>query len=927
MPGYRSRVYALAAIALVAFSPNARGAVSAAVHDVQTHHFDNGLTLHIASGRPDPAAPLAAVQAWVGVGSADEAAHEAGIAHLVEHMLFKGSAGYGPGELVRAIEHGGGAINAWTAFDHTVYHAVLGADHIDVAIHALGDALTEPLVDPGELAREREVILEEIRQGSDDPVRSVAQNLFATAFVAHPYRRPVIGTAETVQRITERDLVEFFRRYYVADNLTLVVCGDVDPERVQRSVGRRFRAMPSGRPARQVAAEPAQTQTRVSYSSREVSEAHLAIGFHVPAARHPDVAALDVAAILLGQSESARLPRALRDRDPRVTSAYAHVHALRDPGLLVLSATARPSAARDSLAALVDHSAALADDLDPIELDKARIAVETAVVRQLETAQGRARSLGWHATVTGDPQFSHVYLDRIRAVRRHDVARAVRRYLRPGNASVAAILPTGGRGVPSRAAWAKQAETRVRKALTAAPRPAPAVEKRVVLASGAILIVRRDPKVPIVAMRAVWRGGQRIEDASHAGASSLLARMLTRGCAGRDAQGVADQIDRLGGALAGVAGRNSFGVAAEWIGRSWAAGFDLLADCVLEPQLSAAELVRERQLVLDDQSAQATSPSQLAFRLFSEALYGAHPYARDVLGSAEAIAALGRTELARFYRQRYPVSAMTLAIVGDIELDDVIARVRERFDRAAPAAPPGPPVATPAVAEPRFDGRSASDREVYRYLDRAQAHLVVGFPGATIDAADRFALELLVAILGGQSGRLFGELRDRQALAYRVSAHSIEGIDPGFVAIYLSCAPDKLAAAVAGVRQELARLRSGGVTADELERAKRHLIGSHQIAMQRRAAIAHAMAYHEAHGLGWQSWADYPAAIQSVTPDQIADAAARYLRDDRAITATVRPPIASPAATRRSRLPAASPPRTPPRPAAKHPPPRPRGNV
>jgi zinc protease len=265
------------------------------------------------------------------------------------------------------------------------------------------------------------------------------------------------------------------------------------------------------------------------------------------------------------------------------------------------------------------------------------------------------------------------------------------------------------------------------------------------------------------------------------------------------------------------------------------------------------------------------------------------------------------------------VSAMTLAIVGDIELDEVIAAVRRRFDRAgAPAAAPQGPVIAAAPG-----ARSEREREVYRYLDRAQAHLVIGFPGATVDAADRFALEVLVAILGGQSGRLFAELRDRQALAYRVSAHSIEGIDPGFVAIYLSCAPDKLTAAVAGVRNELARLHEAGVSVAEVERAQSYLIGRHQIAMQRRAAVANAMAYHEAYGLGWQSWSGYDAAIRAVTPAQVAAAVDGYLRDELAITATVRPPTATPAATRRSRLPVPSAPLPPPR----HPPPRPRGNV
>ncbi|MGE3763960.1 MAG: M16 family metallopeptidase [Kofleriaceae bacterium] len=856
----------------------------------------------MAPGHPSP---VVAVQAWVGVGSADEPGPMAGVAHAVEHMLFKGSSDYGLGELTRAIEAGGGEINAWTAYDHTVYHAVLGADHVDGAIDALGDALLAPRVDPEELAREREVILNEIRQGADDPARSVAQSLFATAYVAHPYRRPVIGTADSVQRLRESQLVEFFRSYYVADNLALVVAGDVDPDRVARSVERRFRAMPAGRPARCHAAEPAQTAPRASCSYRDVAEAYVSVGFHVPAARHPDLAALDVAAILLGQNESARLPRTLL-RDQLVTSAYANVHALRDPGLFVLSATVpsggtrgREASAQAAVGALVEHSVELARALSTEELDKARIAAETGFIRQLETAQGRARSLGWYATTAGDPQFGHVYLDRIRAVRPTDVVRVMQRYLRADNASVAAILPSAsGTSTSKRATtFSRDAERRVKTALAPAPAQAAATEKRVVLSNGMVLLVRRDPTVPVVAMRAVWRGGQRNEDATTAGASTLLARMITRGCGKRDAAGVADAIDRLGGSLSGVSGRNSFGLASEWLARTWKPGLELLADCVIDPQLSPEDLVRERRSLIDDQLAQADSPTQLAFRAFSEALYGAHPYARDGLGTPASLEALTRAKLAAVYRAQYPVSAMTLAIVGDVEIDEVIAAVKARFGAVARSQATAPRIAPLAV-----DGRSAAEREVYRFLDRAQSHLVVGFPGATVDASDRFALEVLVAILGGQSGRLFTELREKQALVYRVSAHSVEGIDPGFVVVYLSCASDKLETALASVRAELARVRTSGVTPAEVERAQKYLVGSHQIAMQRRAAVANALAYHEAYGLGWTSWADYGAQIRAVTPAQVAAAAAAYLREDREITATVRAPAASPAAAKKSRI-------------------------
>ncbi len=332
---------------------------------------------------------------------------------------------------------------------------MLGSDAIGHAIDALGTALTGPRIDRGELEREREVILEG-RSARAPTIRRARSRRACSPRPTrgHPYRRPVIGTADSVRRFGERDLVDFFRTYYVADNVTLVVAGDVDPAYVRRQVERRFGTMPGGRPPRRLGAEPEQTAPRAVAALRDVSEAYIAVGFHVPAARHFDVAALDVAAILLGESESARLPRRLRDEHDIVTSAYAQVHALRDPGLFVLSATARPRDAKKTVGALVDQALALVDDLAPDELDKARVAAEAGLVRQLETAQGRARAVGWNATMTGDPRFAHLYLDRVRSVRRHDVAAAVRRYLRRKALTSrrgAAESPSAGRRPHSRA--------------------------------------------------------------------------------------------------------------------------------------------------------------------------------------------------------------------------------------------------------------------------------------------------------------------------------------------------------------------------------------------------------------------------------------------------------------------------------------------
>ncbi len=176
---------------------------------------------------------------------------------------------------------------------------------------------------------------------------------------------------------------------------------------------------------------------------------------------------------------------------------------------------------------------------------------------------------------------------------------------------------------------------------------------------------------------------------------------------------------------------------------------------------------------------------------------------------------------------------------------------------------------------------------------------MIGFPGTTVGSSDRFALEVLIGVLGGQSGRLFAEVRDHLGLAYRVSAHSVEGLDPGYVAIDLSCAPGNLDAADAAVERELARLVADGVTADEVERTVTYLIGAHEVALQRRSAVATALAFHEAYGLGWAEWSRYPERLAAVTADDVNRVARQYLRDELAITATVRPPAPSPGVAKR----------------------------
>jgi zinc protease len=871
--------------------------------------FDNGLQVLLA---PHRAAPVVAMQAWVHVGSADETDDATGIAHVFEHMLFKGTRRRGVGEIARDVEGAGGEINAWTSFNQTVYHVVLASRYFDTALDVVADALLASSFDPVELEREREVILEEIRQGQDDPGRSVAQALFSTAFVRHPYGRPVIGTAEAVRALTRDHLLDFYRTWYVPNNMTLVIAGDFDPEVARARVAQAFAGAQGVRVPRRHVREPRQTAARSSVLGQDVREAQLALGFHIPPLRAPETAALDVLAIVLGQGESSRLATVVRRRQELVTGVYAYAHSLRDPGLLVVGATLTPDRLDEALGAIAREVFRLAvDEIEDAEIEKARRVIRADTVYQQETAQGAARKLGFYESVAGDAAFEATYLAQAQQVTAAQVREVAERFLDADNATLAALVPEMGRS-PGRARAA-----RGRKLLAIVQRGAAAAYRahapsgalvpgrddlvRDVLPNGVRVVVKRSTAVPVVAVRAVWTGGLRQETAATNGINHLLAVLVTRGCGERNADDVVAAVDEVAGALSGFSGRNTFGLRSEWLAPDWERGFQLTAECILDPRFPHAEFLRQRRRTIDELASRLDNPSFRAFRLFAENLYRRHPYRMDVLGSPRSVAGITRKQLVDYYRQHYPVSTMTIAVVGDVDPKRVLRRARALFGGVAARRPLAGKVEPEDFAGGRAAGAGAGMREVYEHLDRQQAHLVVGFPGTTVDDADRHALEVLTTVLSGQGGRLFLELRDKQSLAYRIGAFSVEGIDPGYVAVYLACSPEKLPAAYAGIREELRKLVDEGITAEELERAVKYLVGTHEISLQRRSSVASALAFHEAYGLGYDHYTRYAAAVQAVTTADVRRVATEYLSWDLAVVATVKPPDMSPEAARRAR--------------------------
>ncbi len=857
----------------------------------------NGLTVVVD---PQHRAPVVAIQVWVKVGSADETPDEIGLAHLHEHMLFKGTAKRGIGEIARSIEASGGEINAWTSFDQTVYHVVIASRHLRDGLDVLSDAVRSSRFDENELSSEIEVVCEEIKRSLDMPSRRASAALFAHAFRVHPYGRPVIGYAENVRSHTRARVISFYQKHYCPSNMVLSVVGDFDEDQLEALVheyfGGDFGQRDRNQPTRPV--EPAFSGCRVSLTQSEIKEAYLHLAFQIPGVEHPATAALDVLAMLVGQGDSSRLSIEVKRKRSLAKDVSTWAWTPREPGLFAASIVCSADQAKAAFAQTLAVLAAVKAAPVPIdELETVKSLIEAEAVYQRETMQGLARKLGYYEAVGGGLEREAKYYESIAAVTAAQLQAVAQEYLTFERLVVSGLLPP--ESDLTEAAIAEMVSQVAKTTAIPLPpqhlpnthqtarRPQSKSTRRSLvshqLANGVTVVVQEEHSVPIVAFRAAFAGGLRFETTMNNGLTSLLARTMTRGTTSIDAEQISHLVDRLAGSMSAMAGRSSMTLRGDFLSKYFKDGSELFADVLLHPAFSDGEFKREKMLQLHDIAARDDRPSSVVFDLFAKTLYATHPYRLSSLGEKQSVSNIQAADLHDYHGRFLNPADMTLAVVGDVETDEVLAYAEKYF-----SAKSEPSTSVAAIAaEPPWNGA----RRAERHLAKAQCHLVYGFPGAKVSDSWRRALEVMQTLLSGQSGRLFLELRDKRSMAYSVSAMVVEGVDPGYFGVYMATSPEKVNNAVDGIRNELLKLTEISVSDGELLRAKQHLIGTHEIGLQRNSARAATMALDTCYGLGADRFMRYAEEISAVTPDSIVEVARRVINFDRSVLAVVGPSI------------------------------------
>ena len=830
---------------------------------------------------------------WVKVGSADEARDEAGLAHVHEHMLFKGTKRRGIGAIAQDVEASGGEINAWTSYDQTVYHLVLASMFFDTGLDILQDAIMNSTFDAGELEKELEVILEETKRGEDNPSVKVSETLFSEAYRKHPYRRPIIGTPKSVKSFTRDKILDFYRRWYIPQNMVLVVVGDFDSQSALKKIHDAFKDFRQDNPAARAErpAEPEQRRTKIKILREDFQEGQLAIAFHIPDVSHPDIYATDLLSVLLGQGDSSRFAKQIKRQAGLVNDIYAYSYTPMNPGIFVAGASLDAAKTERATKAILKELFRLKfERISEEELQKARGIIESDVVYQRETVQGQARKLGYFEVLVQDLEFEEKYLRRLSQVTPKELQEVARRIFTPENLTMVTLLPKKVKRELTEEKigfWIKDAHdkwVRSSKRSKAVRSSNPVIRHR--LDNGLTLLMIRDDTIPIASMRAVFKGGLLYENSRNNGINYLLAEMVTKGTSNRNADEVARAIDSIGGTLSGHVMRDSFSLRADCLSRHFDKGLELLADCILHPAFDEEVLEKERNQALQELMNLEDNLASFVFKRFIESLFKGHPYQRTLLGTQSSLSRLSKGQLQHYYKKHYRPEDMCLAIVGDIEPRAVSRQVAQLFNHSSkkrsnrPTAGKGQLIQEFRIAE--------------AVREKQQGHMVLGFLGTTVFNRDRYALEVLTSVLSGQGGRLFIELRDKQSLAYSISSISMEGIEPGYLAVYMGTSPEKLPQAIRGIREQFRLIRNEKVAAGELERVKRYLIGTHAISLQKTSARAAIISYNECYGLGYNYHRKYISKINAITSEDLLRVARKYIDLEKFTIAVVRPSSTEP---------------------------------
>lgn len=877
--------------------------------------LENGLTVLTKEVHT---APVVSVQMWYKVGSRNEEPGVNGIAHQLEHMMFKGTKNR-PVQFGRLFSALGSDSNAFTSYDQTAYYSTVESNKLKALLVLEADRMQNSLIDVEQLASEKRVVISELQGYENSPEYRLNRAVMRSLFPNHAYGLPVGGTKADVEKFQVEQVQKYYRNFYTPDNAVLVIVGDFQTTKTLETVKELFGKLPKSQESiiksqwSRVNSQESSVSTPIILKEPGAAAIYQAV-YPVPDLNHPDIPALEVMDYILTEGRNSRLYQALVESG-LASEVTASVSSLREAGWYELLVTADDYQDLKKIETVLQRAIAnLAQKgVKPEEIARAKMQLEAAVILSNRDITSQAMQLGNDETTAGDYRYTDRYLAAVSQVTATDIVNVVNKYLKPEARLVALFQPTDKTSSQvGEKPHSKQTTENLTASIDVVPADVakylpldettevvkqvshsgnhhtstPYLPQQFTLANGLQVLLLPDKSTPTITLSGNIKAGKEFDPENQAGLASLVADNLMSGTKTKNALTLAKALEERGANLDFTAYREGVRIEGDSLAADLPILIQTLADAVKNSTFPKKELELNRQQALTDLKQELDDPSEVAKRTFVQSIYPKqHPL--HSFPTQKSLQKIRREDVIAFKAKHYRPDATVLALVGDFDPAKVRSLLQQELGDWQVSGQP-PQLKYPAVSMPN---------EVVRVNPvipgKSQAITFMGYTGITRQDPRYYAALVLNQILGGDtlSSYLGAEVRDRQGLTYGIYSYLHAQKNVGTFWIEMQTSPEDSNKAIASTRKLLEKIHHQGVTINDVETAKNTLISNYKVSLANPEELVHQMLMNQVYELEVLELHSFTDKIKQVSLAEVNQAARELLNPNKIVVVTAGPAV------------------------------------
>ncbi len=880
---------------------------------ISEYKLKNGLTVLT---KPDLNSPLISWQVWYKVGSRNENTSYTGIAHYLEHMMFKGTDQFDKGEISQSIQLRGGIFNAFTGDDYTAYFENFAPENLELAIKLEADRMRNSRLNEEELNLERSVIVSELEGGENNPMQTLYKTLKATAYNVHPYKNPIIGWPQDLNNINAKTMREFYDTYYQPNNATAILAGNFDTELALELIDAYFGDFKAGElPYPPVSEEPEQRGERKAVIEQEGLITYLAQAFHIPKFTHEDYAALNIVSDILFGGTSSRTYKSLIDSNKAIdVSGYAESGI--DPGLLRIIVNIPANSSIEEVEQILNKELeAVKNGVSPEELEKAKARVEASAVYDRDGVYHQGIQIGYfHNMATWETYID--WVDIVNKITNDDIKRVTKKYLVPSNRTTVHLLPT-----------------KAKESLIASADFLENATKKQVQGYGAGTVEKLDPKKlkkllkltepklskkkiknhkldlniekivnnekleidykfeqdpPLVFVNGIMFAGKLANPEGKNGLAGITAEMLERGTTEHDKFELSELLDLYGAEISFKSKKEAATFEITTLSKNFDKVFELFKESITMPAFDPAELEKLKKELIGQIEQENEYPRKIIARELNRIIYPAtHPYySYSPEEKIKQISSITIDDIKKFYATYYNADHMKVSVVGDISIDKVKKEIVPTLEYWNAGKGVGKSFKFNDKGLPSIEKVKAKQPVEKSIIveEKQQVEIAMGHAGDITRLDDDFYPMLLANYaLGGSalSSRLGTVVRDENGLVYDIHSGFNASLGAGSFYISLGCNPKNVTKAIRITKKAVKDFLEEGIAETELEATKAYIGGSFaarnlQSNEETSETLSHLMLYK----LGKEYIENYSEIIEKITKKEVDRVMRKYIKPD-----------------------------------------------